>query len=583
MAPCYNYSTRNLHYRTQSLPEAVYNNAAMLQHLGQAEYHAQDKLHAMALHHQHTQAAITKKKVSLKRSQTNACDLVLPSQRNYHSQQHAHRPAPLTAGVYEAFLPPPNLNAIGLPINGSAGSGYHQTSRAHSFYMPSNVSTQSSSNLNLMGSQHNLCSSTSMAGSRTTEHLLASSSYHSGLPGKTFSNQLQAPRSARNLSDQATSIHTDNKYAMPFHLYHHRSVPNISAPQPQSLPPSMPAASPHSSLTTPLFVDCSVEYDLGDHPPVPANSEPLLTIHPEYVIKSSRKLNSSPYSLHPQNTNHIRGSKIKGVSPRIDINETPLKSCVAAGGDLQNLVNSSSSVRRQLLPPHHLQAAAGQQAASRYSIATRRAQQQQAAVHQYQLEQQKQLQQLHHSGGGSNGNNSMSVKLANTGVFSDGGGSSHQGDLMSAPSSSFSNCGKLDAMRKLSVESWDSGIGLMTSSAAATGGYTTTATASNGSVGGDCSQWQTQQQHQHGANSESCDNNSSMAANHFQPPPSYSYSSSALAAAAGGCGSHYQRSLPHHHSELISSTGKNINNNNSSNNKKFAFSGEYYWNCFLFC
>ncbi len=575
MAPCYNYSTRNLHYRTQSLPEAVYNNAAMLQHLGQAEYHAQDKLHAMALHHHNTHgaSAITKKKVSLKRSQTNACDLVLPS-HNYHSQQHAHRPAPLTAGVYEAFLPPPNLNAIGLPINGSSGY-HHQTSRAHSFYMPSNVSTQSSSNLNLMGSQQNL---TSTAGSsRTTEHMLASSSYHSA---KTFSNQLQAPRSARNLSDQATSIHTDNKYAMPFHLYHHRSVPNISAPQPQSLPPSMPAAaaSPHSSLTTPLFVDCSVEYDLGDHPPVPANSEPLLTIHPEYVIKSSRKLNSSPYSLHPQNSNHIRGSKIKGVSPRIDINE---KSCVAAGGDLQNLVNSGSSVRRQLLPPHHLQTAAGQQAASRYSIATRRAQQQQAAVHQYQLEQQqKQLQQLHHSsGGGSNGNNSMSVKLANTGVFSDGGSS----DLMSAPSSSFSNCGKLDAMRKLSVESWDSGIGLMTSSAAATGGYTTTATASNGSISGDCSQWQ----QQHGANSESCDNNSSMAAaNHFQPPPSYSYSSSALAAAAaasGGCGSHYQRSLPHHHSELISSAGKNINNNNSSNNKKFAFSGEYYWNCFLFC
>lgn len=583
MAPCYNYSTRNLHYRTQSLPEAVYNNAAMLQHLGQAEYHAQDKLHAMALHHHHTQA-ITKKKVSLKRSQTNACDLVLPSSQQIHHSQHAHRPAPLTAGVYEAFLPPPNLNAIGLPINGSASTGYHQTSRAHSFYMPSNVSTQSSSNLNLMGSQQNLCS-TSTAGSRTSEHMLASS-YHPGLPGRTFSNQLQTQRSARNLSDQATSIHTD-KYAMPFHLYHHRSVPNISVPQPaaaqpQSLPPSMPSASSHSSLTTPLFVDCSVEYDLGDHPPVPANSEPLLKIHPEYVMKSSRKLNSSPYSLHPQNANHIRGSKIKGVSPRIDINETPLKSCVGASGDMQNLVTSGSSVRRQLLPTHHMQAA-GQQAASRYSIATRRAQQQQAAVHQYQLEKQKQLQQLklHNSVGGCNGNNPMSVKLANTGVFSDGAGGSSQGDLMSAPSSSFSNCGKLDAMRKLSVESWDSGIGLMTSSAAGGGGYTTTATASNGSISGDCSQWQTQQ-HQH-TNSESCDNNSSMAANHFQPPPSYSYSSSALAAAGGGCGSHYQRSLPHHHSELISSAGKNINNNNSSNNKKFAFSGEYYWNCFLFC
>jgi hypothetical protein len=44
-----------------------------------------------------------------------------------------------------------------------------------------------------------------------------------------------------------------------------------------------------------------VEYDLGDQPPVPANSEPLLAIHPEYA-KGGRKaairsLKASPYSL----------------------------------------------------------------------------------------------------------------------------------------------------------------------------------------------------------------------------------------------------------------------------------------------
>jgi len=105
MAPCYNYS-RNLHYRTHSLPESHHYNNHMLQHLPpQEQYHAQDKLHAMA-HHQ-----AMKKKVNLKRSQTNACDLVmLPPAAAHH-----HR-APLTAGVYEAFLPPPNLNSVGLRL-----------------------------------------------------------------------------------------------------------------------------------------------------------------------------------------------------------------------------------------------------------------------------------------------------------------------------------------------------------------------------------------------------------------------------------------------------------------------------------
>ena len=43
------------------------------------------------------------------------------------------------------------------------------------------------------------------------------------------------------------------------------------------------------NLTTPLHVDCSLEYDcgqddLGNHPEIPKNSAPLLIIHPDYQM-----------------------------------------------------------------------------------------------------------------------------------------------------------------------------------------------------------------------------------------------------------------------------------------------------------
>lgn len=574
MAPCYNYSTRNLHYRTQSLPEAVYNNHMLSVQLGQAEYHAQDKLHAMALHH-HSQAI--KKKVSLKRSQTNACDLILQPSSHHQIQHHLHRPAPLNAGVYDAFLPPSNINAVGLPVNGN--SGYHRSTRTHPFYMPSNnVSTQSTShqNLNMMGSHQNLSSAS------RPEHLLANSYQSVNLPGSKPFSMTQTPNSATRNGGSELFVNTSDEYSsMPFNFYHHRSVPNISAPAAAAAAPALTSSAPNSSLMTPLFVDCSVEYDLGDHPPVPANSEPLLQIHPEYVMKSTRTINSSPYSLYPQNTNHIRSSKIKGVSPKIDINETPTKSsaAVACNSDLQCTVNSNNSVRRQLHPAHQQH---GSQAAARYNIATRRAaalaaaqQQQVAAVHHQQ--QSEAALRLHHSGGV---HYSSLVKPAAM------MGSSSL-DLMAHSTAAQ----KLDATRKLSVESWDSGIGLMSNGSGHNEGNNMMNSADGSNV--SCS-WLTQQfnsqqqQQQQQSHSLSCDtnnvtnNSTASMSGHSQFPPTYSM------AVAAGCGSHYQRSLPHHHlnqQEILSSAGKQMNNNNNNNssNKKFAFGGEYYWNCFLFC
>ena len=262
MAPCYN-NMKNLHYRTQSLPEAVYTNHML--HMAHQEYH-QAHLQAIndKLHSTHHSSAI-KKRNNIRRSQTNVCDIV-PSV--------PHHRAPLTAGVYEAFLPPPNLNAIGLPVG--ASNINQSRNRTQSFYLPNYIRPTSLSHQNLqMGSQQNLCLSDQMMSHYPIHHVKALSHRDLGIMNEQ-----------KNLSQS----------------WYHRSAPNIS--QNMSSP---------QSLTTPLFVDCSVEYDLGDHPPVPANSEPLLSIHPEYLVKA-RSVNSSPYSMY-QSSNHIRTGKIKGLSP----------------------------------------------------------------------------------------------------------------------------------------------------------------------------------------------------------------------------------------------------------------------------
>jgi hypothetical protein len=250
---------KNLHYRTQSLPEAVYTNHML--HMAHQEYHLQavnDKLHST--HH----SSAIKKRNTLRRSQTNVCDLV-PS-----IAQHR---APLTHGVYEPFLPPPNLNAIGIPVG--ASNLTQPRSRTQSFYLPNHLRATSLSqqSLHQMGSQHNFCRTDQMIGQYPINHVKALSQRDIGMMNEH-----------KNLSQS----------------WYHRSAPNVSMQSPQS-------------LTTPLFVDCSVEYDLGDHPPVPPNSEPLLSIHPEFVVKS-RSVNSSPYSMY-QSSNHIRTGKIKGFSP----------------------------------------------------------------------------------------------------------------------------------------------------------------------------------------------------------------------------------------------------------------------------
>lgn len=229
---------KNIHYRTQSLPESVYTHQML--HLTQhQDYHHAPHGHIHP-HHQLAshQAAMIKKRNALRRSQTSVCDLL-----------QTHHRAPLTAGLYEQFLPPPNFNAIGLPVH----QRVNRASRTQSFYVP-----QSSGHYNSAAAMSRLAS------------------HH---------DQLQQHQ-------QQTSPY----YCDP--SWYHRSVPNLPSTsyplQQQSHHHQQQQQPVTKSVTTPLFVDCSVEYDLGDQPVIPKDSEPLLSIHPDY-IKKCRSLPASPY------------------------------------------------------------------------------------------------------------------------------------------------------------------------------------------------------------------------------------------------------------------------------------------------
>jgi len=206
---------KNKHYRTQSLPESVYTHQ-MLHLTQQPDYHHGHGHHYPQLSSHHHAASHLKKRTgaALRRSQTSVCDLLQGGL--------SHHRAPLTAGLYEQFLPPPNFNAIGLPVNNRVGRN-----RAQSFYYRSSVSSVSPYS-------YPVC-------------------------------------------DQSPA-------------WYHRSVPNIAS----SYPSLASTANPGKSVTSPLFVDCSVEYDLGEQPVIPADSEPLLSIHPDYIAKC-RSVPASPY------------------------------------------------------------------------------------------------------------------------------------------------------------------------------------------------------------------------------------------------------------------------------------------------
>ena len=115
-----------------------------------------------------------------------------------------------------------------------------------------------------------------------------------------------------------------------------RTTTTSSAPSSNSnLATSLPTLPQNSVKTTskdffkPLFVDCSIEYDLPNAPKIPKNSEPILMIHPSYVKGS----NSSENTKHHISQEEKKKSSypVAGSSTNINNNNVarmcPVENC----------------------------------------------------------------------------------------------------------------------------------------------------------------------------------------------------------------------------------------------------------------
>ena len=108
--------------------------------------------------------------------------------------------------------------------------------------------------------------------------------------------------------------------------------PSTSRVTNRSLP--QPDGSSSKDFTKPLFVDCSIEYELPNAPKIPKNSEPILMIHPG--IKNVKK-SSEGCSSTNDNDNKVlpiastsKSTFIKEEFPNRDSNERAFK-LVSAG------------------------------------------------------------------------------------------------------------------------------------------------------------------------------------------------------------------------------------------------------------
>ena len=90
-------------------------------------------------------------------------------------------------------------------------------------------------------------------------------------------------------------------------------------------------------LSSPLFVDCSIEYELPNAPKIPKNSSPILMIHPEYkppratprVVQPATKPKAVPVAVSqqaaPPECNGHRGGICQCKAPTSTNNATPQK------------------------------------------------------------------------------------------------------------------------------------------------------------------------------------------------------------------------------------------------------------------
>ena len=98
-------------------------------------------------------------------------------------------------------------------------------------------------------------------------------------PQQQQQQSLQRSSSSRSLSSYLASSGSSRPVSGPMVS---TASTSLSKVQPKSKPRGLIAPPAGKDLSSPLFVDCSIEYELPNAPKIPKNSAPILMIHPGY-------------------------------------------------------------------------------------------------------------------------------------------------------------------------------------------------------------------------------------------------------------------------------------------------------------
>uniref|UniRef100_A0A0K2VFJ0 Uncharacterized protein n=1 Tax=Lepeophtheirus salmonis TaxID=72036 RepID=A0A0K2VFJ0_LEPSM len=157
----------------------------------------------------------------------------------------------------------------------------------------------------------------------STQQTLRNISYYSysNTDNQNYGSQSSDYFNYGSWSNWSQSQVSNSSYSRPVHqsCYHHSHSSNCISSLPytnnnKSVRKSyIPQRNIAKDYTKPLFVDCSIEYELPNAPKIPLNSEPILMIHPSYYkdpkIIINRTLSVPIPSIHSdeevQNVNGI--------------------------------------------------------------------------------------------------------------------------------------------------------------------------------------------------------------------------------------------------------------------------------------
>ena len=107
-----------------------------------------------------------------------------------------------------------------------------------------------------------------------------------------------------------------------------------------------PAPAPAKDYTKPLFVDCSIEYELPNAPKIPKNSEPILMIHPAY--KKTDKVAHQPLTPPQEQRKILSATRRSPDSKKLSPGFSAVENC-------SGLVNRQSDDVRKLHAYHQHQ------------------------------------------------------------------------------------------------------------------------------------------------------------------------------------------------------------------------------------